>query len=159
MSAPRTTRDSQDPIGVVCQVTAGRFDREREQSCKSVVRGTTLGRVASSAALVSVALVGALSGTLPGHMRFNDGVQCRDVAACERRADVGPAVEAMLADQLATFGPACVDPKDFSGIPSRVLVRNARMTDFDTGVVRAVSFEQAWTGAKSGTVFVLRLCR
>ena len=68
MSVPRTTRDSQDPTRVVCQVTAGRLDREREQGrceqsisivrpanesqgdivgCWSVVRGATMfGRVA-----------------------------------------------------------------------------------------------------------------
>ena len=42
MSVPRTTRDSQDPTRVVCQVTTGSFDGEREQSRWSVVRGATV---------------------------------------------------------------------------------------------------------------------
>ena len=117
----------------------------------------TMGRVGASAVLSAVALLGGMSGTRPGEITLFGGV-CKSVEACERNADVGPAVDEMIADQVKAFGPSCVDPAQFKGTPSRVLVRNSQLKDFDTGVVRVVTLDAALAGAKAGKVYVLKAC-
>jgi hypothetical protein len=117
----------------------------------------TMGRVGASAVLSALALLGGMSGHRVGEFTLFGG-QCKSVTVCERNMDVRPAVDAMLAEQVATFGPTCVDPAEFKGIPARVLVRNARLKDFDTGVVRAVSLDEALAGARAGKVWVMKAC-
>ena len=111
----------------------------------------------ASAALFAMLLVGGVSGHRSNEVTLFGGT-CQSDAVCERNADIGPAVDAMIAEQVATFGPTCVDPAAFKGIPSRVLVRNARLKDFDTGVVRSVDLDTALDAAKAGTVYVLKAC-
>jgi len=118
----------------------------------------TVRRLASSAFLCALVLIAALSGQPEHQVTLFDGDTCRSVAVCERNKDLGPAVAEMLADQVLKFGPTCVDPVKFVGIPSRVLVRNARAVDGDTGVVRAVTLDEALAGAKAGRVYVLKAC-
>jgi hypothetical protein len=115
-------------------------------------------RVASSAFLFALVILAVMSGHREDRIELFSGAACKSAAACERNKDLGPAVEEMLADQVARFGPTCVDPAKFVGIPSRVLVRNARAVDGDTGVVRAVTLDEALAGAKAGTVYVLKAC-
>lgn len=118
----------------------------------------TLRRVAFSGLLFSLVLIVAMSGHPQGEVTlFGDG-QCRSVAVCQENMDLGPAVAEMLADQVATFGPTCVDPAKFVGIPSRALVRNALAADGDTGVVRSVTLDEALAAAKAGKVYVLKAC-
>ena len=102
-------------------------------------------------------LVGGMSGQRAGELTLFGG-RCKVVAVCERNADVRPAADAMIAEQVATFGPTCVDPAKFKGIPARVLVRNARLKDFDTGVVRVVTLDAALAAAKAGKVYVVKAC-
>ena len=81
-----------------------------------------LRRYVASALLLTIALVGGMSGHRTGEITLFGGT-CKSDAVCTRNADIGPAVDAMIAEQVATFGPSCVDPATFKGIPSRVLVR------------------------------------
>jgi len=114
-----------------------------------------LRQLVSTTVLGSMLVVGAMSG----HREVTlFGGTCQSDAVCERNADIGPAVAEMIADQVATYGPSCVDPAKFVGIPSRVLVRNAHLKDFDTGVVRVVTLDAALAAAKAGTVYVLKAC-
>ena len=116
-----------------------------------------LRRYVSSALLFAMLVVGAMSGTRPGEFTLFGGV-CQSDVVCARNADIGPAVNTMIAEQVATYGPSCVDPAKFVGIPGKVLVRNARLKDFDTGVVRVVTLDAALIAAKAGTVYVLKAC-
>jgi len=116
-----------------------------------------LRKYVASAGMFALVMVGAMSGTRPNEVTLFGGV-CQSDAVCERNADIGPAVAAMIADQVATYGPSCVDPAKFVGIPSRVLVRNAHRKDFDTGVVRVVTLDAALAAAKAGAVYVLKAC-
>jgi hypothetical protein len=130
--------------------------KAKGETVSNVVR-EALRRFVASAILTAMLVIGAMSGTRPGEFTLFGGV-CKSVAVCERNADIGPAVDAMIAEQVATFGPTCVAPATFKGIPARVLIRNAHMTDGDTGVVRAVTLDTALAGAKIGKVFVLKAC-
>lgn len=115
-------------------------------------------RVASSAFLFAFVLLAALSGQREEQVELFNGAACESAAVCERNRDLGSAIEDMLADQVARFGPTCVDPVKFVGIPSKALVRNARAVDGDTGVVRVVTLDEALAGAKAGRVYVLKAC-
>lgn len=99
-----------------------------------------------------------MSGPREGQVTLFGGGACRSVTVCERNLDLRPAIAEMLADQVARFGPTCVDPAAFVGIPSRALVRNALAADGDTGVVRSVTLDEALAGAKAGKVYVLKAC-
>ena len=99
-----------------------------------------------------------MSGPREGQVTLFGGGACRSVTVCERNMDLRPAIAEMLADQVSRFGPTCVDPASFVGIPSRALVRNALAADGDTGVVRSVTLDEALAGAKAGTVYVLKAC-
>ncbi len=77
------------------------------------------------------------------------------------------AIQQMVDAQVARLsgGLSCVDPSALpaSTIPARVLVRNAPVTragvrQFDTRVVRAVSFDRAWELARRGDVIVVAAC-
>jgi hypothetical protein len=118
----------------------------------------TVRRVACSGLLFALVLVAAMSGPREGEVILFGGGACRSVTVCERNMDLRPAIEEMLADQVARFGPTCVDPARFVGIPSRALVRNALAADGDTGVVRSVTLDEALAGAKAGKVYVLKAC-
>jgi hypothetical protein len=115
-------------------------------------------RVASSAFLFALVILAVVSGHREDRIELFNGAACTSPAACESNSDIGPAVEEMLADQVARFGATCVDPARFVGIPSKVLVRNARAVDGDTGVVRAVTLDEALAGARAGKVWVLKAC-
>ena len=118
----------------------------------------TVRRVACSGLLFALVLFVSLTGHRGGQVTLFGGGACRSVTVCEHNMDVRPAIAEMLADQVARFGPTCVDPARFVGIPSRVLVRNALAADGDTGVVRAVTLDEALAAAKAGKVYVLKAC-
>jgi len=117
-----------------------------------------LRRVACSGLLCALVLVVALSGQRAGEVILFGGGSCRSVTVCEHNMDLGPAIAGMLSDQVAMFGPTCVDPATFVGIPARALVRNALAADGDTGVVRSVTLDEALAAAKAGKVYVLKAC-
>ena len=130
----------------------------REGTTVTAIVIAALRRYVASALLLTIALVGGMSGIREGEFTLFGGGTCKSDAVCTRNADIGPAVDAMIAEQVATYGPSCVDPAAFKGIPSRVLVRNARLKDFDTGVVRVVTLDAALAAAKAGSVYVLKAC-
>lgn len=115
-------------------------------------------RVASNAFLFALVLLATLSGHREEQVELFNGAACKSPAVCARNRDLGPAIKDMLAEQVDRFGPTCVDPVKFVGIPSKALVRNARAVDGDTGVVRMVSLDEALAGAKAGRVYVLKAC-
>ena len=117
-----------------------------------------LRQLVATTVLGSMLVVGGLSGHRAGEFTLFGGGTCKSAAVCEANADIGPAVDAMIAEQVATFGPSCVDPAKFVGIPAKVLVRNARLEDFDTGVVRVVTLDAALAAAKTSAVYVLKAC-
>ena len=135
---------------------AQKIAKETGETMTDIVR-RALRQLVSTAVLGSMLVIGGMSGTRPGEVTLFGGT-CQSDAVCARNADISPAVDAMIADQVATYGPSCVDPAKFVGIPSRVLVRNARLKDFDTGVVRVVTLDAALAAAKAGTVYVLKAC-
>ena len=108
--------------------------------------------------LCALVLSAALAPTPQKEIPLIGGGVCKSLETCERNSDLGPMVDEMIAEQVAHFGPTCVDPTKFKGIPTRVLVRNARPRDLDTGVVRVVTLDEALAGAKAGRVFVLKAC-
>lgn len=131
---------------------------QKGETMTDVIR-RALRQYVATAVLFAMLLVGGMAGGMrEGEVTLFGGGTCKSLATCEANADNGPAIEAMLAEQVATFGATCVDPAKFVGIPARVLVRNARMTDGDTGVVRAVDLDAALAGARSGKVYVLKAC-
>ena len=135
---------------------AQKIAKETGETMTDIVR-RALRQLVSTAVLGSMLLVGGMAGHREGEFTLFGGT-CKSDIACQRNANIGPAADAMIAEQVATFGPSCVDPTKFVGIPSRVLVRNARLKDFDTGVVRAVTLDAALAAAKAGTVYVLKAC-
>ena len=113
--------------------------------------------------MTSMAVTGAMSGTRPGDHNTVElsGGQPPSAAQQAIRAhnnDIGPAVKEMVDDQVKKFGPTCVNPTQFKGIPGHVLVRNAKLKDFDTGVVRSVGLDEAMSSAKAGKAWVLKSC-
>lgn len=112
-----------------------------------------------SGLLFALVLIVAMSGHREGEVILFGGGGCRSATVCEHNMDLGPDIAEMLADQVATFGPTCVDPAKFVGIPSRALVRNALAADGDTGVVRSVTLDEALAAAKAGKVYVLKACQ
>lgn len=67
--------------------------------------------------------------------------------------------QAIVTEQVEaiTTGHDCTGA-DQPRLVDRVLVRNARMADGDTAVVRVVTFDQAYAAAKAGRVVVLGYC-
>jgi len=129
---------------------------EEGETMTDVIR-RGLRKYVASAGMFTLVMVGGMAGHREGEFTLFGGV-CQSDIVCERNNDIRPAADAMIAEQVATYGPSCVDPTKFVGIPSRVLVRNARLKDFDTGVVRVVTLDTALAAAKAGTVYVLKAC-